>query len=179
MIYVPNTYDSASIEMNFYNIEEFVRLQKRYRKALEEYLDKKVHLRTTDKKILSSGLQIPKVEDQSYNFYHQSEVLKSGYLFVRNNIHIERLSAEELRYLKGNPTIEETFIINTLQRVIFEEGAYTFFGPPMDETEVKCNSVIMEFAYDLAKCKTIDQLLEIEEFIKKIYEELQANFDKE
>ena len=86
MIYLPDNYNWDVIGKKFSDREEFVRLQKKYRTALEKYLDKKVHLRRIEKKIARSGVQIPDVGDRDYNFYHQTEVLQSGCLFVRESV---------------------------------------------------------------------------------------------
>lgn len=176
MIYIPNTYNNDLVGLRFYDLDEFVRLQKKYRKALEEYLDKRVHLKEVEQTILDSGLDIPKVEDQEYNFYHQSEVLTSGYLFVRNNIHIEKLSEEDLKYLKETPVLDEKFIEGTIPTVIFEDGYHTFFGNPTDENRVDCKSVIMEFTYDMVRCKDDEVLFGTMRLKDKIQELLQERF---
>ena len=176
MIYIPNTYNNDLVGIHFYDLNEFVRLQKKYRSALELYLDKLVHLREVEQSILESGIKVPKITDLEYNFYHQSEILKSGYLFVRNNIHIERLSQEDIKYLKESLVLDEQFIAKTLQTVIFEDGAYTFFGSPSPFTEVQCKSVVMEFAYERTDCESLDNYYDVKELIEKIQELLSNNF---
>ena len=179
MIYLPDNYNWDVIGKKFSDREEFVRLQKKYRTALEKYLDKKVHLRRIEKKIARSGVQIPDVADRDYNFYHQTEVLQSGCLFVRNNIYIERLSEEDLEYLAEARELKTGFIERTFPDIIYEyKGGYTIIGTPILENEVLCESVYMEFAFDQTGCENLEQHYAVEDLAEKIREMLTAGFQK-
>ena len=182
MIYLPDNYNWDVIGEKFSDREEFVRLQKKYRTALEKYLDKKVHLRRIEKKIARSGVQIPDVGDQDYNFYHQTEVLQSGCLFVRNNIYIERLSEEDLEYLAEARELKTGFIERTFPEVIYEysryKGSHTIIGSPILENSVLCESIYMEFAFDFFGCEPVEKLFAVEHLAEKVREMLTAGFQK-
>jgi len=179
MVYVPDNYNYEDVKKKFNDQEEFVSLQKKYRTFLELYLDKKVHLRKIDDEILNSNVIIPRVQDTDYNFYHQSEMMKSGCLFVRNNMHIERLDEKDLSYLKIASKLNDRFIKKTMPTVIYEfHAGYTFFGNPTLENQVLCQSVVMEFSYDLINCKLENQISDVYHFIDIIHEKLDAKFKK-
>jgi len=178
MTYIPDTYNNDEIALKFTNYETFLELQKKYRTALELYLDKLVHLREVESEILKSSLEIPKTNDTEYNFYHQSQVLTSGYLYLRNNIHLERLSKEEIEYLIKADKIDDNFIAKTIPTVIYEEGERIFVGPPQPETEVLSQSVVIEFSFASARCTSTEQYFAIEVLNKKIFEILKENFQK-
>ena len=81
-----------------------------------------------NKYINDSKVDIPRIKDKEYNFYHLSSNLNSNYIYLRNNIHIENLTNEEILYLVNNDNFSDDFIINTYQRVLYEEGDATYFG---------------------------------------------------
>ena len=67
--YIPNSYDNSKIEEKFKE-DEFVELQVKYRNYLESILNKFIDFNKIDEKI-KEVINIPKVEDKEYNFYHK------------------------------------------------------------------------------------------------------------
>jgi len=156
--------------------EEFYSMQIKYKQDLEKILKKIFDFNSVDKMILSSNYEIPPMNDDGNNFYRDSSTLSSDYLYLRNNIHIERLSREELEYIKiriGNKeNLEENFIYKTLDRVIFEDGEKTILGNPISRDIVQSKSIMFEIAYDSKKCKRIEEITFIENYAKELLESL-------
>ncbi len=144
--------------------EDFLRYQIMYKQLIEKMLFSSVNASSIDKYIANNNLSIPTVDDADYNFYHKYSLLGSKYLFLRNNIHIERLNNDEIEELKNNPSND--FFNRTFKKVLFEsDNSFTYFGSPSKKNEVKSNSLIFEFAYDLKKVTSMDQINEINKLL--------------
>ena len=166
--YLPNSYNDNLIIEKFENYDEFVNMQILYRTIFEKYLLKYVNFKDFDAKI-----DIPIIDDQFYNFYHKYSILGSNYIFVRNNYHVENLTNEELQELRNMNDCDVEFLKKTLSKVMFEEGDYVFYGSPIRSNEVESNKIVIEFAYDQTKIKTIEELKKIEKTIVEIRKEIE------
>lgn len=154
--------------------KEFLSYQIMYKQHIEKILSLIINASFVDQYIINNNLSIPTVDDDEYNFYHKYSLLGSKYLFLRNNIHIERLNKEELEELKNNPSSD--FFKRTFKTVLFEsDNSFTYFGSPLRKNEVKPNSLVFEFAYDLKKATSMKQIKDINNlllFINKYVSEL-------
>ena len=172
-IYMPDTYNYNLINQNFKNEEDFINAQVKYRMEIEKIIKNYIDFTNIDKYIKSKNIEVPKVLDKEYNFYHKYSTLGSDYIYLRNNYHVENLSTEELEYLINSSNIESNFFNKTIKKVMFENN--TFFGSATDENLVSSNSLIFEFSYDQTKCKDLEQLHKIKEIIKDISEKIKTN----
>ena len=163
--YVPNSYNNSIIEEKFKE-DEFIELQVKYRKYLESILNKFIDFKIIDEKI-KEVINIPKIEDKEYNFYHKFSSLNSDYVYLRNNYHIENLSDEEINLIRQDKMNFE-FIKNTIPKVVFETGDKSFFGTPIQKYLVDSKGLVFEFSYDQI------QLIDVKEYkiIKQIEKEL-------
>lgn len=173
--YLPDTYDKKKVEENGWTEEQFLLLQEKYR---EEFINKLLNRIDVDKikEILGKGLfPIPIIEDQEYNFYHKSIIINQ-YLYLRNNIHIEKLTKEEIEEMYSavlvDKNLSEEFIKHTAERVLYEEGDYTYYGMPSDKTVAPSRSIVVEFAYNQLKCNSIEQIVYIKDCYKEITKSL-------
>lgn len=169
--YLPDTYDKKKIEENCWTEEQFLSLQEKYRMDFVDNLLNKIDVDKI-KGILEKGsFPIPIIEDQEYNFYHKNTIMNQ-YLYLRNNIHIERLTKEELEEMYNailvDKKLSEDFIKQTTEKVLYEEGDYTYYGIPSNQTEAPSKSIVIEFAYNQLKCNSIEQIV----YIKDCYEEI-------
>lgn len=171
--YMPDSYNWELLEKKGINIEDFLKLQKKYRTGLENVLKKFIDFEEIDRNIEQDGLDIPVVLDEEQNFYRRFSTLNSKYVFLRNNFHIENLTEEEIRQLIHNQAVSIDFLNQTLSRVIFEEGDYTLFGPSSKKELVKSKSIVFEFAFDQKKCKEFDQLMRIEDTYENVFNKIQ------
>lgn len=163
--YIPNSYNPELVD-SLFSEDEFVELQKKYRQVLEQIIRKVVDFKQIDKKI-KKVLQVPIIEDTDTNFYHKFSSLQSDYIFLRNNIHIENLSSEELQQLK-TAEIGDDFIFKTLSKVIFEEGDEAFYGVPVLKNAANCKGLVFEFAYDQMQLLEVKELQIIRSMINEI-----------
>ena len=164
-IMLPNSFNEIEINKRFSN-EEFLNLQIKYRKIIENRLLQSINFEELDEKI-KKVIVIPKIKDNLYNFYHRYSKLGSDYIYLRNNFHIERLTDEEIKELSSGKCGDD-FIVKTMARVMFEEGDYSFFGNSIPEYAGKSKSIVFEFAYDQMKLTSLEEISIIEELIKEI-----------
>lgn len=134
--------------------EKYLKLYSLYNSLLIQYLIKKYNLKLYDQMIQESNRDFKKVDIKDMDIYQYTSSKYLDYLYIRNNIYIERLSNEELLYLD---TLKETlnsngeqFIENTYKKVIFNDG-YTMYGPDNSKFLKKSNSIILGL-----RCKGIE-----------------------
>lgn len=173
-VYSPDSYNYNLINEKFKSNQEFVELQIAYRTGLEKLLKEVIDFKEIEAYILNSGVDVPKVNDKEYNFYHKYSTLESDYLFLRNNFHVENLSKEELDNLRNSSKCDLDFFKKTLNNVIFEAGDATFFGIPVPTNLVKSKSIVFEFAYNQLECETIEQLVKIQGISDNIFKVLES-----
>ncbi len=172
--YIPDSYNRKELEKKFKSEDEFISIQILYRHGLEDLIKKFINFQKLDEYIMLKKVIVPKVDDKAYNFYHKYSSLGSDYLFLRNNFHVENLTAEEIESIKNGTELNNVdFFIRTLARVIFEAGDFTFFGPPSNSTEVNSKSVVFEFAYDQTECTDIKQLKDIEQIAAEVFKQVE------
>ena len=167
-MYFPNSYDENLKMSKFKDDNEFLSAQIQYKMMFEKIIDSYITSSKIDASINSYNIDIPVVDDRIYNFYHRYSKLQSKYVYVRNNYHVENLSQEEIDLLLHQEEITKDFFDKTLERVLFENGDKTFFGPAVDSNLVKSKSIVFEFAYDQKKCTSVEQLITIENVIYRV-----------
>lgn len=143
-----------SIPLN-YSLDEFLELQISYKQSFEKILKGIVDFADFDNWIKSNINDLPIVNDKEANFYRKFSTLGSDYVYLRNNIHIEKLDFKELDELRSN--VNKDFLLRTYKKVLFEDGDYTFFGPATDMDLVASKSLVFEFAFDAKECATLDK----------------------
>lgn len=164
-IYIPDSFDYNLVHSKFTD-DEFLSLQIKYRAIIEKILKDYIDFEDIDKRI-NNNVVLPKIEDLDYNFYHKFSSLNSNYLYLRNNIHIENLSMDQIEKLK-NDKADKSFIVSTLGKVLFEDGDMACYGSPRFENIVNCKGFIFEFAYDSFKINSLSDLIKIDKMIEEI-----------
>ncbi len=174
MIFIPNTFYDDKIQTLGLNEYEFLELQIKYKQLFEKMIISKFDFSEIEKEL--KELNYPIVDDKSNNFYRCYSTLGSSYIYFRNNIHIENLSKEEINQLR-NEDVGIDFLKNTYDRVLFEEGDYTFLGNPCDETKVLSQSIMLELAVDFAEISDLNQAFKIEEIVEKFKNKCISDFE--
>ncbi len=144
--YLPDTIDLKAIKEKFKSELEYNNLQIRYRNYIEELLNSLIDFDSINNMIDNFNLNLKEIGDETYNIYHKKSKLKSSYLFIRNNIHIENLNDDEIKALKDNK-LYESFVTDTIDRVLDEPKdflSYTSNNKDLKYTK----GLIIEFAYD-------------------------------
>lgn len=143
-------FDSMSLESQ----ENYLKLYKLYNNLLVQYLIKKYDLNLYDKMIKDSNRLFTKVDTNDMDIYQYVSSKYLDYLYIRNNIYIEKLSQEELLYLSSTKELldsnNEQFIEKTYKKVIFE-NEYTMYGPDNLKYFKKPNTLVIGL-----RCKSID-----------------------
>ena len=142
-----------SIPLN-YSLDEFLELQIFYKQSFEKILTDIVDFAYFDNWVKNNINDLPIVNDKEANFYRKFSTLNSDYIYLRNNIHIEKLDFKELNELRSN--VNKDFLLRTYKKVLFEGGNYTFFGSATDMNLVASKSLVFEFAFDAKECATLD-----------------------
>lgn len=165
MQYIPDTYINDSRVDN----NTFLELQYKYREGFLKYLSTIINFGTIDEEIEKYDVDIPVLDDQEYNFYHHNSAIGSNYLYLRNNIHLERLNDEELkRLVSGEEDIN--YYADTYQKVLYEDGDLISYGIYSDESNIKkAKALVFEFAYDQTQTKSVEDLLKTRKCYNDIF----------
>lgn len=143
-------FDSMSPESQ----ESYLKLYSLYNNLLIQYLIKKYNLNLYDEMIQNSKRNFKKVDTKDMDVYQYTSSKYLNYLYIRNNIYIEKLSKEELLYLSNTKEIldynNEQFIEKTYKKIILE-NEYTMYGPDNPKYFKKPNTLIIGL-----RCKSID-----------------------
>ena len=166
MQYIPDTYTKDTrLDDN-----TFLELQFKYREGFSKYLSSIFNFNTIDEEISKYGVDIPTIEDNDYNFYHKNSKLGSNYLYLRNNIHIERLSDEELKRLLDDDQTDLSLYVDTFEKVLYEDGDLVSYGIyPNDMNTKSAKALVFEFAYDQRKLKSVDEIVKIKHCYDDIF----------
>lgn len=102
--------------------EEYLESYQKYHKLTVKYLLKKTPLLEYDKVLKNDEDKFIKVQKDDMDMYQYLCSDDLNYFYLRNNLYIERLTSEELDYLKNVDVSSEEneFIEKTLQKVITE-----------------------------------------------------------
>ena len=163
-------------------IDEYVILYNKYRKMITQYIISEINLKDWDEQINKQKYIKPLDETQMDIYqYCVSDELK--YIYIRNNIHIERLTKEEKEFLnKVNHTKKELtqeekeYIKNTYPKVIAEyngEGRFIAnLGNAMTGFLVTENAVVLGIRYNLENPNDIEQVFNANGFCKLIIDQI-------
>lgn len=178
MKYIPDTCkNDTRVDDELYSI-----LQIQYRNGFIKYLSKYINFDEINDMINELD-NIPVVNDMHYNFYHMNSLLDNKYLYLRNNIHIEKLSDDDLNLLDNIDfldTVSDDYFKRTYESVLFEDGENISYEEYPNETNIKkSKSIVFEFAYDQKKCESIEQLKNIRKLIDMIFRKIQVALEKE
>lgn len=156
-------YDNINLdEFNESEVEAYLALYSCYLSLFEKYLNKRLELFKIDQEFSKSLLSFEKVKEDDKDFYQAIASDELNYLYIRNNLYIERLTENELKYLGSKfdsseediNQIDFEFIESTFKKVIFENAIENGqmllnFGPENGRFEALNNALIIGFRYDI------------------------------
>ncbi|MBR2712820.1 MAG: hypothetical protein IKE73_03835 [Bacilli bacterium] len=150
---------------NYYNgdisilNDEDLKIYSLYYSLLIDYLLKNSNLKKVDEDIYKCDLNfVPvKIDNMDLFQYMSSENLK--YFYIRNIIHVERLTKEEKEFLLSKNNLDlndneelESFVKNSMYKLIYEgkgkENETVFYGPFNANYMLPANSLVIGFRYD-------------------------------
>ena len=170
--YIPDSININILEQKDLSYEKILELQIKYRESFENIIKEYIDFKDIDNLIEDLPFNIPLINDTEYNFYHKFSTLGSKYVFIRNNIHIERLEENELQIvinaINNNTLLDKQFVLDTISKVMFEEGNTACYGTALPENMIKAKSITFEFAYEDYKCD-IQQGRMVKEKFSKVF----------
>ena len=136
--------------------EEYLKLYLLYKNIFEIYLWNKLNFRKYNN--IFSSLSLVSIKEEKKDFYQKYSKYLGEFFYLRNNLYIENLSEEELKFLKmlvpnSNLETEEImmFVQNTYLKVIREsinENEYYQFGIFSSQFFVKNETIVVGFSYE-------------------------------
>lgn len=136
--------------------EMYVEQYNVYSHFLTEFFIKHYSLDEYDKALLNSPYSFPFVDEEEMDIYQYLASDRLNYLYIRNNLCIEKLSIDELSFLSlkaqdDDPLYDEEvdkFIETTFKKVMVEDGKNDFFGPESGEYLCDENTIVLGVRYD-------------------------------
>lgn len=141
--------------------ESYVTLYSAYSSLLTDYFIKNFKLDEYDEALLDSPYSFPKLKEEDMDIYQYLAADKLSFVYLRNNLYIERLSDDEQKYLiekaQGDEIsfddVADEFIKNTFKKVMLENGGEednvnVFYGPDNGNFMYPDNAIIVGIRYD-------------------------------
>ncbi len=165
-----------------YEIDEYVILYNKYRKMFTQFIINKINLKMWDEQI-AQQIHIKPLDKAQMDIYQYCSSDELKYIYIRNNIYIEKLTKGEIEYLKNvDHTKEELtqeeqkFIKKTFPKVIAEiEGEGEFrvnFGNENAGFFATENVVVIGIRYNLDVPNDLEQVFNANGFCKLIIDKI-------
>lgn len=185
------------IKNNTMSTKEYIDLYNIYRFFMTKYIIEKLKLKEYDKKIKNSKSNFLPIETDKMDVYQFFSCDELKYIYIRNNVYIERLSNKEINLLKDklknndysiDDSIEE-LIEKTYQKVIFEDimkngkKYQIMYGPDSSRFFARNDSLVLGIRYDeFAIINLTDEEWKIQnkkqrEFLRNIINEMTKEFE--
>jgi len=153
--------------------ERYFKLLNNYKSMFEAYLCMTLELDTIDKRIKESELKFIPIKEENMDFYQISSTMNLNYLYLRNDLHIEKLSVEDLNYLENKDSLDEEstkFIVRTFKNVInpYEETKRIFYGPENENYISECTDLVIGVRYD-----EIDKSIPEDKFVENFSKQME------
>lgn len=134
---------------------DYFKLLNNYKKLFESYLKEKLPLELIDDNMKKSDLKFVKVKEENMDFYQISSTMGLDYIYLRNNLYIEKLNKEDLDFLSKKETLDDEareFIKRTYQTVINpyenDEKRIVFYGPENGKHLCDSTDVVLGIRYN-------------------------------
>lgn len=185
------------IKSNTMSTKEYIDLYNIYRFFMTKYIIEKLKLKEYDKKIKNNKSNFLPIEEDKMDVYQFFSCDELEYIYIRNNVYIERLSNKEINLLKDklknndysiDDSIEE-LIEKTYQKVIFEDimkngkKYQIMYGPDSSRFFARNDSLVLGIRYDeFAIINLTDEEWKIQnkkqrEFLRNIINEMTKEFE--
>ena len=196
----PNN-DKLNIKEMSQNLKtDFLKMYSFYMNLFTKYLTTKTLIKKFDDYLNHSNLNFVKIEEENKDIYQKLSGNTLKYFYVRNNLYLDRLTTEEIMFLKNliiNNSMEldsktEKFIESTYKKLMFEDidessDILTNFGPENIQFFAPSNALIIGFRYDEFNYNGMSdkewdenynkQILLLENIFKQLNENIKNNFN--
>ena len=154
---------------------EYFKLLNNYKKLFESYLKEKLPLELIDDNMKRSDLKFVPIKEEDMDFYQISSTMGLDYIYLRNNLYIEKLNKEDLEFLSKKETLDDEvreFIQKTYLAVINpyenDEKRIVFYGPENGKHLCDSTDVVLGIRYNEFETNGMSD----EEFQKNFLEQL-------
>lgn len=191
--------NKINIETHKIGPEKYIKLYNMYRSFFSQYIIKLFNLKKMDNIIKKSELRFQKVNIKNMDMYQYFTSKELDYIYLRNNIYIERLNNEEIEYLEKFINCKdlildkqvEKFIDKTFKKVIFEDIlgngkiANISYGSDAIQYYLENNTLVIGLRHDeFFKGKLTDeewykQYIKKNDFLYNFIQEAEDEFKKE
>lgn len=141
--------------------ESYVALYNTYSSLLTDYFINNFKLDEYDEALVDSPYSFTKIEEDDMDIYQYLASDKLNFVYLRNNLYIERLSREEQQYLIDKAQEDDIsfddeadeFIKTTFEKVMLEnfdsrESTNVFYGPDNGNFIYPDNAIIFGIRYN-------------------------------
>lgn len=173
---------------------EYMSMYLLYRKLFTNYIIDVLNLKEIDEKIKKSEFKFISVTEEEKDIYQFFVNNDLDYFYIRNDIYLEQLSSEEIKFLKSilnenvmlNQNVKE-FIESTYKKAIFNNslnnGSFctVFYGPETMNYSAPNNALVLGFRYDSFNKNNLNEEMYIKNnenqhlLLQKIFEEITSN----
>jgi len=178
LVYPQITNNDLLVEKGFKIDEdnnEYFKLLNKYKKLFEEYLKEKLPLELIDDNMKKSDLKFVPIKKENMDFYQITSTMNLDYIYLRNNLYIEKINKEDLEFLSKKDKLDEEskdFIKRTYQTVINpyenDEKRIIFYGPENEKHLCDSTDVVLGIRYNEFETNGMSD----EEFQKNFIEQL-------
>ena len=149
----PNNLRNSNLIIKRNLNDKYFKLLNKYNKFLTSFLKEKLPLKEIDKNMKESELNFVKVKNDDMDFYQKTSTMGFDYIYLRNNIYVEKLNDEDIKFLEEHNEYNEdvsNFIKKTYKNVInpYENSQIMFYGPENSNFMCSSDDIVLGIRYD-------------------------------
>lgn len=145
----PNNLRNNELIKKIGTEDKYFELLNKYNRYLTKFLKEKLPLEQIDNNMKKSELNFNKINEHDMDFYQITSTMGLDYIYLRNNIYIEKLTKEDINYLDKNDYNEE-FIHRTYKNVInpYTDSKTIFYGPENENFMCKSDDLVLGIRFE-------------------------------
>ena len=136
--------------------EKYNTIYKKYKLLLDSFLNSKLNIKSFDEELQKSNLDFRKIDSEEKDFYQSNSSLDSSFVYLRNNLYLDKLSNEDLDkvYSLNEEDIKSlndelvNFMLKTYKDVICGGEGFISYGPNSEDYWKPSNSIVFGFRYN-------------------------------
>ena len=132
--------------------ERYYKLQDRYKRFFEQFLIEQLFLDAVDQSLKKHELDFRPVKEKDQDYYQRTSGMGLTYIYLRNNLYIEKLTEAELHFLEEHSeygTDVEQFVSETCERVVnpYDDVRMVFYGPESGHFLFSSDEIVLGIRY--------------------------------
>lgn len=151
--------------------EKYYILLNRYKSFFEQFLKEQLPLEEIDQNMKESKLDFRPVKKKDQDFYQRTSGMGLTYIYLRNNLYVEKLMEDELSFLEEHEEYVaevEKFLSETCERVMnpYDKAQMMFYGPKNGNFLHSSDEIVLGIRYAEFDTELEDEAF-TENFLKK------------